>query len=262
MKIVFLSVDDEWAGEMQRYLFERHPEWIIGSIISSCKIYKKTNLQAARFVLSKCGWFYVLNMLWAKVGCRLLRRGGVEIPSRLAKKHSVPVFYSSNINDEVSRQRLADWRPDLAISTNFNHFVGGRARNIPKIGTWNLHKSYLPHYRGMAPGLYALLNGEKWSGATLHIMDAKFDTGDIIRQVKVPIRDGDTVFDLNARVSREGGKMLADLLEKFDSDHLRPAAQPPGNWPTHTYPSRKEVREFRRKGLKFDRLAGWKRDNV
>ena len=53
MKIVLLSVDDAYAGAMQRPLFERHPEWIAGSMISACRIYKKTDLQAAFFLLSR-----------------------------------------------------------------------------------------------------------------------------------------------------------------------------------------------------------------
>jgi methionyl-tRNA formyltransferase len=256
MKIIFLSVDDEYAGAMQSPLFDLHPEWVKGSVISSCRIYKKTTSQAVRFLLAQCGWTYVQSMLWIKMGSQLVPGRRAPTPSRLAKKHGVPIYHSANINDEASLRWLAAQSPDLVISTNFNHYVGGRARSIAKIGTWNLHKSYLPHYRGMAPGFYALLNGEPWSGATLHVMDAGFDTGDIIQQVKVPIRDGDTVFALNSRIARAGGKMLAALLDHFDPEHLAPAAQPPGEWPTYSYPSREDLRRFRSKALEFDR---WRR---
>lgn len=255
MKIVLLAVDDAYAGAMQRPLLERHAEWVVGSVISSCRIYKKTNLQAAFFLLSRCGWTYVSSMAWTKVLAHLFSRRSSPRPLELAKKAGIPVFFSGNINDEESRSRLAGWAPDIVISTNFNHFVGGRARQIAKIGTWNLHKSYLPHYRGMAPGFYALLRGEAWSGATLHVMDAGFDTGDIIEQIKVPVRDDDSVYDLNMRVATAGGRMLADFLEKFEPSSLTTRPQPPGDWPTYSYPSRKAVREFRKKGLTFDRLG-------
>jgi folate-dependent phosphoribosylglycinamide formyltransferase PurN len=254
MKIVFLAVDDAYAGEMQRPLFEHHPEWIIGSVISSCRIYKKSDFQAALFLLSHCGWSFVSSMVWTKIGAKLFSKRRASAPLELAKKHGTPTFFSKNINDDSSRSHLAEWKPDLVISTNFNHFVGGRARQIGRIGTWNLHKSHLPHYRGMAPGFYALLNGEPSSGATLHVMDAGFDTGDILAQVKVPIRDNDSVFDLNMRVATEGGRMLAEFLERFDPSVHEAKPQPAGDWPTYSYPSRKAVREFRRKGLKFDRL--------
>jgi methionyl-tRNA formyltransferase len=262
MKIVFLSVDDAYAGEMQKPLFERHPDWIVGSVISSCRIYKKTDLEAAAFLFSRCGRSYVLSMMWTKLVSRLFSRRREPTPLELAKKFGIPTFYSKNINNEFDRRRLVDWSPDLVISTNFNHFVGGRARKIARIGTWNLHKSYLPRYRGMAPSFYVLLDEEPWSGATLHVMDAGFDTGDIIEQVQVPVRDGDSVFDLNMRVAAEGGKMLADLLDRLDPSHLMPAPQPPGDWPTYSYPNRKDVREFRRKGLKFDRMARRRRKDA
>lgn len=251
MRIVFLAVEDEYAGEMQRYLFERHPEWIVGSVISSRRIYGKSNFKAALFLPAHSGWTYFVSMIWTKIISRFISRCPGVTPRILARQYHVPIFLSANINDDLSRQRLSEWEPDLIISTNFSHFVGRRARRIAKIGAWNLHKSYLPDNRGMAPSFYALLNGEEWSGATLHIMDNGFDTGDIIEQVRVPIRDGDTVFDLNFRTAREGGKMLLDFINRFDPINFSAKPQPAGNCPANSYPSRKAVQAFRRKKLKF-----------
>jgi methionyl-tRNA formyltransferase len=85
----------------------------------------------------------------------------------------------------------------------------------------------------------------------LHVLAKGFDTGDILTQTKVPIEPGDTVYTLNKRTSSVGGGMLADFIEGVDLKNIRPTPQPPGNWRNYSYPSRAEVRMFRRKGGRF-----------
>ena len=254
MRIVFLAMDDEFAGEMQKYLFERHPDWIVGSVISKCTIYKKSELEAALFIIRTSGIFYLYQMCRIKIIRKLFGSKNKEKPSSLAKKYKIDTFYTKNINDNDSLKRIRVWRPDIVISTNFSHFVGKRAREIALIGTWNLHKSYLPKYRGMAPSFHALLNGEKSVGATLHVIDKGFDTGPIIKQVEVSVQEGDTVYNLNKRTSEMGGKMLAELLDNVDSKSINPSTQPFGNWKTYSYPTKGEIHEFRKKKNKFDKI--------
>src|SRR5438067_1682258 len=66
MRIVLLSVDDEFAGEMQRFLYARHPEWIVGSVISTRMIYKYSKLGALLFVLRKSGLVFLASMAYIK----------------------------------------------------------------------------------------------------------------------------------------------------------------------------------------------------
>src|SRR2546427_4879420 len=157
MRIVFLSVNDESAGEMQRFLYERNPEWIVGSVLSTCEIYKKTRAAALIFIARKSGLYYLVQMIRIKILRKLIGGRSGALPSRLAGSHAVPVHSCADINSSDSLSVLASWKPDLIISTNFSHYIGHKARQIPTMGTWNLHKSYLPHYRGMAPSFFALL---------------------------------------------------------------------------------------------------------
>jgi folate-dependent phosphoribosylglycinamide formyltransferase PurN len=251
MRIVFLAVDDEFAGSMQKYLYEKHADWVVGSVISRCAIYKKTRLGATLFVIQKSGFRYGAEMFRMKVVRKLTQTTTQILPSQLAAKHRIETFYSKNINDEQSLERLKSWSPDFIISTNFSHYVGERARRIAGNGAWNLHKSYLPHYRGIAPSFFALLNGEKAVGVTLHRLAKGFDTGDIIRQVKVPIAAGDTVYSLNQKTSDAGGRMMAEALEEAEKQTPVATPQPPGDWPNYTYPSRAQIRAFLEKGLSF-----------
>lgn len=251
MRIVFLAVDDGFAGLMQQYVYERHPDWVVGSVISTCAIYKKSKLSATVFVLKRSGLRYGLEMFWMKIMRRLTGTGGQARPSLLAERHGVECFYSANINDAASVKQLESWSPDIVISTNFSHYVGARVCRIPGIGTWNLHKSYLPYYRGMAPSFFALLDHAQEVGATLHVIAEGFDTGAIIRQVRVPVTPSDTVYTLNQKTSKAGGMMLAELLERENPSRLSATPQPIGNWLNHTYPTSEQVREFVNKGLRF-----------
>jgi folate-dependent phosphoribosylglycinamide formyltransferase PurN len=253
MRIVFLGVDDESAGEMQRVLYERHPDWIVGSVISSRAIYKKTSAAALVFIVRRSGFRYLAEMIRLKMLKKLLGRRDSVFPSKLARSHAVPILRSADINSVESLAVLVCWQPDIIISTNFSHYIGKKVMKIAGTGTWNLHKSYLPHYRGMAPSFFALLEGASFAGATLHIVDDGFDTGDILTQVKVDIGLQDTVYSLNIRTAQMGGKMLAEYLDEHSDSQWAAVPQPTGDWRSYSYPSKGQIAQFRRKGLLFDR---------
>jgi hypothetical protein len=182
MRVVFLAVDDEFAGLMQKYIYERHPEWVVGCVISSSLLYRKSNLGAAFFLAKHSGFMYMGQMIKMKIIRQLLNGRGAISATALARQHGVDLYYTTDINSGDGMAKLRGWRPDVVISTNFSQYVGKEARNVPAAGSWNLHKSYLPHYRGMAPNFYALAEGAGSVGATLHVLAKGFDTGDILGQ--------------------------------------------------------------------------------
>lgn len=251
MRIVFLGVNDEFAGSMQRYVYEKRSEWVVGSVISTRPIYKKTKFGGLLFLVKTSGLMYLAEMIRMKIAGKVLSRQKSVTPEKLAREHHVQVYHSSNINDTQSLARLGAWSPDLIISTNFSHYIGDRARRSARFGTWNLHKSLLPHYRGMAPSFYALLNQEQKVGATLHKVAKGFDTGDILCQIEVPITSDDSVESLNRKTSDLGGQMLARYLENLDLSDIRVTPQPAGRWPNYSYPTRLDIKVFRKMGAKF-----------
>src|SRR5690242_10454986 len=166
---------------MQRPLYDSHPEWIVGSLISSCAIYKKSALGAVFFTLRKSGWVFLLKMIHIKMFRRFLSKKKRILPSQLAQSHRVERFSSGDINDQESVAKLRSWNPDLIISTNFSHYIGKTVReSVAPYGCWNLHKSLLPRYRGMAPSFHALLDGATEVGATLHVVVKGLDMGDVL----------------------------------------------------------------------------------
>ena len=118
-------------------------------------------------------------------------------------------------------------------------------------GAWNLHKSLLPRFRGMSPNFYALLEGTKTVGATLHLLEEGFDTGDILMQVEIPVTENDGVYSLNQKTAEEGGKMIAKFFGSLDLMNIKAFPQPPGEWRNYSYPSRKDIQDFRKKKRRF-----------
>jgi methionyl-tRNA formyltransferase len=254
MRVVLLAVDDEFAGEMQRFLYSAHPEWIVGSVISACAIYKHSRLGGMSFVLRKSGLVFLMEMIHMKILRSFIDRKQRFLPSILAKEHRVDQFVTADINNQESLAKLRSWEPDVIISTNFSHYIGKTVREaIAKSGCWNLHKSLLPRYRGMAPSFHALLEGAAKVGATLHLVAKGFDTGAILAQVEVPVRTADSVYSLNRNTSMAGGKLLAEFLESYSSILQLATPQAPGEWKEYTYPTRAEVKAFKKKGCHFYR---------
>ena len=251
MRVVFLAVDDEFAGLMQKGVYERHPDWVVGCVISSSFLYRKSNLSAALFLIKHSGFRYLGQMFKMKMIRKLVNGAEATSATMLAKKHDVEIYRTADINNAEGLAKLRAWRPDLIISTNFSQYVGKEARSIPTVGAWNVHKSYLPHYRGMAPNFYALMEGAESVGATLHVLAKGFDTGDILDQVKTPIPPGASVYDLNKATASDGGRVLLNVLERMQTSPVAGTPQPEGNWRTYTYPTRADVQQFRRKGLRF-----------
>jgi methionyl-tRNA formyltransferase len=251
MRIVFLAVDDEFAGLMQKGVYERHADWVVGCVISSSFLYRKSNLAAALFLIKHSGLRYLGQMFKMKMIRQFVNGAEAVSATTLAKKHAVEIYRTADLNGPEALAKLRAWRPDLIISTNFSQYVGKEARCIPTVGAWNVHKSYLPHYRGMAPNFYALMEGAESVGATLHVLAKGFDTGDILAQVKTPIPPGASVYDLNKATASDGGRLLVRVLEQQHSSGVTATPQPEGDWRTYSYPTRSDVREFRRKGGRF-----------
>ena len=103
---------------------------------------------------------------------------------------------------------------DFLVSVNFPYILKKKILNIPKIYSLNIHGSYLPKYRGSAPIVWALINGEKNSGVTVHKMDDGIDTGDIIIQEKFDIPEKATGYEvINFAIAKYPRLIISALIK-------------------------------------------------
>ena len=107
--------------------------------------------------------------------------------------------------------------PDLIFSFYFRGILPEDLLRIPRLGAFNIHGSLLPAYRGRAPVNWAVLNGETRTGATLHVMTARADAGDIVDREPVPIGPDDAAIDVQRRVTEAAVRVLLRRLPELES---------------------------------------------
>ncbi len=141
-----------------------------------------------------------------------------------ARKRSLPTFQPSDPNNPEFAANLANLNPDLFLAAGYPIILKEKILALPDIFAVNFHASLLPDYRGKHPVFWALRNGEKWSGLTVHVMDSGIDTGDIIYQVKTRIRQDDTVATLYQRILDQSVDLAGQLIN--DAEHNSIPRQP------------------------------------
>ncbi len=102
--------------------------------------------------------------------------------------------------------------------------------SMPPLGTFNLHASLLPKYRGAAPINWAVINGDKETGVTTFFLKHEIDTGDIIEQRKIEIRPEDNVGDVHDRLMELGADMVAHTVAEIEAGNVSPKPQPGGEF--------------------------------
>jgi methionyl-tRNA formyltransferase len=111
---------------------------------------------------------------------------------------------------------LRAYEPDLAICTGFPWLIPAEAIDVPKHGIVNGHPSLLPRYRGPFPVAWAVRNGETEIGMSYHVMDAHFDTGNILAQARLPLSDDATWETLQPQFVEVTPALFAEVFERLD----------------------------------------------
>jgi methionyl-tRNA formyltransferase len=135
-----------------------------------------------------------------------------------ALEKQLPVLQPNNLKSESFLAALKAFEPDLQIVVAFR-MLPEAVWNMPPMGTFNLHASLLPQYRGAAPINWAVINGEKETGVTTFFLKHAIDTGDIILQEKAPIFENDDAGTVHDRLMELGARLTlktVNLLEQGD----------------------------------------------
>ncbi|MHA7863443.1 methionyl-tRNA formyltransferase [Flagellimonas marinaquae] len=114
---------------------------------------------------------------------------------------------------------------DVLISVNYQFLIEPELINLPKKHAFNLHGSLLPKYRGRTPHVWAIINGEKETGITAHLIDEGCDTGKIIEQIKIPIHRTDTGASILQKFNNEYPRLVRSVLRQIETETLNPIPQ-------------------------------------
>jgi methionyl-tRNA formyltransferase len=110
---------------------------------------------------------------------------------------------------------LRAYEPDLALCTGFPWLIPAEAIAVPKLGIVNGHPSLLPRYRGPFPIAWAVRNGETEIGMSYHLMDAQFDTGNVLAQTPIPLAEDETEETLFARFPALTWELLSIVFDRL-----------------------------------------------
>jgi methionyl-tRNA formyltransferase len=156
----------------------------------------------------------------------------------ICKTLRIPYYEVDTINCKQTQNLFKQAKADLGISLG-NSYIGKKIFSIPKKGMINIHHEILPEYQNAQSIIWQIYNGSRNTGFTIHKIDAKIDTGDIIYKEEVPIvfkkSLADTVANTSATLLQASAKGLIHVLQNFDS--LFNAAKGQGNGKKYTTPS-------------------------
>ena len=136
---------------------------------------------------------------------------------QFAVDKNIPVYQTEKLKGNIEFvDQMNELHPDLFVVVAFRILPKG-VFNIPKFGSFNLHGSYLPKYRGAAPIQWALINGETETGLTTFKLAEKVDTGNIYLQEKIEIFPADNFETLHDRMSLLGADLVLRTIELIES---------------------------------------------
>mgnify|MGYP002571123590 CR=1 FL=1 len=134
----------------------------------------------------------------------------------IAEKNGIPVRTPKKLEaDEI--EYFNSLAPELVLSFYYRALIPKAVLDAPRLGAYNLHGALLPKYRGRACVNWAVLNGERETGATLHVMTEKADRGDIVDRQAVPIEFTDTAYDVFMKVAEAARQIVARRLPELEA---------------------------------------------
>jgi methionyl-tRNA formyltransferase len=142
-----------------------------------------------------------------------------------ARALGLPVIQPRSLRSEEARAELAGLQPDVIVVAAYGQILPPAVLELPRYGCINIHPSLLPLHRGAAPVAATILSGDVWAGTTIMLMEEGLDTGPILAQARVLVRDDDTAGTLTVRLSSISAALLSDVLLRWIKGEIKPLMQ-------------------------------------
>ncbi len=256
MRIVILTYESLYANYMTHKLIQARPGQVVGIVRSDCLVYGKSLVGGLWHLLRRTGLRFAgrkaLELFQSRAMAILFRFLGRQrkVPSlrEIKTRHTVPVLGTKDVNNGATMGMIRGWKPDLVISIYLNQLIKRDLIHLPPLGCLNIHPALLPRNRGLFPYFWAIANGDKETGVTLHWVDEKFDTGELLLQEVVAIEPCDTMTSLQYKSAQVGADMLilgVDLIEAGDPPRV---PQDERRATYYSFPSPADQRRYRERG--------------
>lgn len=258
-KYVFTQNDPFLPGMLDKYLRE-FADSTAGINIQSVAIGKRTAVETVAELYRLYGFAYFQwkfrKVLWREVQARIVndllgRTRRCHSVRAVARKYGVPVTEAADVNDGAFLSTLREKGVDLILSVSSTQYYGKKLREQTPRGIINCHGGLLPKYRGLMPGFWTLINGEREGGVSLHFVDRAIDNGPILVQRRYRIHPHDTLEEISERSKELAAEVIIEgvrLLEAGDPPLL---PNPAEEATTFSMPTRADMRRFRAAGRRL-----------
>ncbi|MFZ2431817.1 MAG: methionyl-tRNA formyltransferase [Lutibacter sp.] len=144
---------------------------------------------------------------------------------KYALEHNLTILQPSNLKSEEFLDQLKSLNANLQIVVAFR-MLPKTVWQLPEFGTFNLHASLLPNYRGAAPINWAIINGETKTGVTTFFIDEKIDAGNIVLQEEVAIGEDETLGELHDKLMEVGSRLVVKTVQQIEKGIVKTIRQP------------------------------------
>jgi folate-dependent phosphoribosylglycinamide formyltransferase PurN len=259
MRIVILTYESLFSNMMTERLLKEFPGQVAGIVRSDCLVYGKSLPAGMFYVLKRTGPRFVgrkfLELMQSRATAiifKLMRREPKTHSLReMRTLYNVPVVGSTNVNSPKTLAQIKTLQPDLILSIYLNQLIKRDIINLPSKGTLNIHPAMLPRNRGLWPYFWVIANGEKETGVTIHWVDEKFDTGDLLLQEKITLEPTDTLTSLQYKSALVGEDMLVKAINMVAGGNPPHILQDHSQASYHSYPKPADQRRFRKQGGQY-----------
>ena len=152
---------------------------------------------------------------------RKLHESDVKVAAR---ELGLPILQPEKLRDETFEEELRALKPDLGIVIAFR-MLPEVVWAMPRLGTFNLHASLLPQYRGAAPINWAIIHGDTETGVTTFLLNHEIDKGAIVGQLRLPIGERDTIGTMYEKLMTAGTGLVLDTVDRLAAGEVKPIEQ-------------------------------------
>tara|TARA_A100000164_G_C21762617_1_gene702341 strand:- start:71 stop:907 length:837 start_codon:yes stop_codon:yes gene_type:complete len=233
-------------------LIKKNPSLFSLIIITKSISPKQNNFTTIFRLIKKAGFKFVFfkltTNLFIPFFLKILNKP-VSVTKKIKELNGVAeIIYTSNVNEELIFSKIQEFSPDTILAAGAAHIIHERIINLSKIFSINIHSSLLPEYAGSSPYFWVLKNNEKKTGATIHQMNNKVDSGDIYLQKAINIENDDSLLSLSQKISKINNEIL---LMFFMNSFNKPVKQNLKNRTHFKSPAKADIDDFNRNKKKF-----------
>lgn len=143
---------------------------------------------------------------------------------QFALQNEIPVLQPIKLKEPGFLAELEALKADVFVVVAFR-MLPAEVWKMPKLGTFNLHASLLPDYRGAAPINWSIINGDTKTGVSTFFIDEAIDTGNVIGQTEMTISENENAGELHDRMIKVGGDLVVDTLNRIANNEVNPIPQ-------------------------------------